>query len=109
MVFVVHYLDVKFKVETGSAKRQTKEDKKKDKAKPRDSVLFSFSYNTLVQVTNGYLDQVLEYVRKKHPLALPVGELISSQFQDYFGFYLFLTCNNFAIGIIFFEVFACQK
>ena len=108
MVFVVHYLDVKFKVER-SAKRQPKEDKKKDKSRPRDSVLFSFSYNTLVQVTNGYLDQVLDYVRKKHPLALPVGELISSQFQDYFGFYLFLTCKNFEKNYSYSGVITCQK
>ena len=95
MVFVVHYLDVKFKVDRGS-KRQQKEDKKKEKTRPKDSVLCSFSYSTLVQVTNGFLDQaVIEYVRKKHPLALPVCDLISSQFQDYFGFYLFFTCKNF--------------
>ena len=79
MVSVVHYLDVKFKVERGSGKRQQKQDKK-DKTRPRETVLCSFSYSTLVQVTNGYLDQVIDYVRKKHPLALPVCELISSQF-----------------------------
>jgi len=75
MVFVVHYLDVKFKVDRGSGK-----GKKQDKRKTKDTVLCSFSYSTLVQVTNGFLDQVIEYVRKKHPLALPVCELISSQF-----------------------------
>ena len=108
MVFVVHYLDVKFKVERGSGKRQQKADKK-DKTRPRETVLCSFSYSTLVQVTNAFLDQVIEYVRKKHPLALPVCDLISSQFQDYFGFYLFLTCKNFEKNLSCFEVFACQK
>ena len=80
MVFVVHYLDVKFKVDRGSAKRQQTQDKKKDKAKTRETVLCSFSYSTLVQVTNGFLDQVIEYVRKEHPLALPACETSKKTF-----------------------------
>ena len=106
MVFVVKYLDVKFKVDKGSGKKR-QDTKKKEKTK--DTVLCSFYYSTLVQVTNGFLDQVVEYVRKKFPLALPVCDFwISSQFQDDFGFYLFLRCKNFERNF-FFRSFCMSK